>query len=111
MGLGEAPLLTWHSLFTFITRQWLGTSPIHSTPDSRIGTSRFSPLELPPIGNAAKCKTGTDARSSGEFFKLPEAKEHARARHPTIHHRANLGAVLRPAARKRRGRSSPWLPP
>jgi hypothetical protein len=43
-------------------------------PDSL--STHFGDLELPPIGSAAKCKTGTDARSSGEFSKLPDAKEH-----------------------------------
>jgi hypothetical protein len=29
-------------------------------------------LELAPIGSAYECETGTDAPSSGEFFRLPE---------------------------------------
>src|SRR5215207_3363528 len=32
-------------------------------------------LELAPIGSASECKTDTDARSFGEFSKLPESKE------------------------------------
>lgn len=29
-------------------------------------------LELPPIGSACECETGTDAPSSGEFSRLPD---------------------------------------
>src|SRR5215211_4760155 len=47
-----------------------------------------------------------DARSFGELSKLPESKECACARHLTIHHRAHLGAVLGPAARKGSGPST-----
>jgi hypothetical protein len=42
-------------------------------------------LELAPIGSVPRCTTDTDARSFGKFSKLPNEKEHARARTPTIH--------------------------
>jgi hypothetical protein len=41
-------------------------------------------LELPPIGSSAECKVGTDARSSGKFSRLPDVKEQARGRTPTV---------------------------
>src|SRR5687768_9857174 len=44
-------------------------------------------LELPPIGNAAECKVGTDARSFGEFSKLP--KEGA-SPCPLCHHTSSI---------------------
>jgi hypothetical protein len=52
--------------------------------------------------SAATCKGARDTRSSGEFSKLPEVKECARARHFTIHHiGAHLGAVSRFTAGKK----------
>jgi hypothetical protein len=56
------------------------------------------------------CKRAWSASSFGEFSKLSDAKEPLHARCATIHHRAHLGAVLRPVARTPRG-SSARLPP
>ena len=69
-----------------------------------------SAYELPPIGSAIECKTGTDARSFGESSKFPDAKESVRARAPTIHRRAHLATVCRIGVRASGGPST-WLPP
>src|SRR5215208_121392 len=62
---------------------------------------------------SAACLRGRRARntrSSGELSKLPNVKVPIRARHPTIHHRTDLGTVLRPVARAKDGPSA-WLSP
>jgi hypothetical protein len=45
-------------------------------------------------------KRTRDARSSGEFSKLPDEGAYARARTRTLPHRAHLATVFGPAARK-----------
>src|SRR5918995_1113988 len=67
-------------------------------------------LELAPIGIEPSCNADTDARSCGEFSKLPVSKEPLRARTPTIHHRTHLGTVRSPPAREG-DRPSARLPP
>jgi hypothetical protein len=69
-----------------------------------------APLELAPIGIEPSCNADTDARSCGEFSKLPVSKEPLRARTPTIHHRTHLGTVRSPPAREG-DRPSARLPP
>ena len=66
-------------------------------------------LELAPLGAQRACVEGEhgilDHRGSCLNFPM---KELIRARHPTIHHRTNLGTVLRSTARAEY-QSSTWL--
>src|SRR3712207_6196489 len=61
---------------------------------------RLIHLELPPIGSASECETGTDAPSSGEFSTLPDE---GRFPCPLSHHTSSspsLGTARGLAAQK-----------
>src|SRR5918994_4661587 len=79
-------------------------------PQRKMRNIIISDLELAPIGIEPSCNADTDARSCGEFSKLPVSKEPLRARTPTIHHRTHLGTVRSPPAREG-DRPSARLPP
>src|SRR5918995_1443307 len=90
---------------------WRGDSTARrATPTSALRSSEKFGLELAPIGIEPSCNADTDARSCGEFSKLPVSKEPLRARTPTIHHRTHLGTVRSPPAREG-DRPSARLPP
>jgi arylsulfatase A-like enzyme len=73
---------------------------------------KADPYELRACANRERIlsKADTNARSCGEFSKLPVSKEPLRARTQTIHHRAHLGTVRSPLAREE-SRPSARLPP
>jgi hypothetical protein len=68
-------------------------------------------LEAAPIGAQRVCVEGEHGMLDhlGSCLSFP-MKEPIRARHPTIHHRANLGTVLCPSAGAK-DKPSAWLSP